>query len=541
MKNNKRIAISRYLAHSLCVQASIFLCCLIVVVPVDTWAQNAEPSERLERLLKPGTSTVYYFNYPTVNSAGEYIVLSSALVAWTPNDRQQSDSIESVHVYSHATIGADEERPTSTGFSKEQIMLQTLPRRSYTSVYDDISADYMGHCIIIAPDYEGYGLTKDLPHPYLSQRLTARQVLDAVNYGLKLYSKQSAEQSDDNPLLPLKEDWCMYAIGFSQGGAVTLALQRLIEEEGLSEQLHFYGSICGDGPYDLIETLRYYCEDDGTSYGVDTEHRKGMCTYPVVIPLIVKGMCSTHPAMAKYRIEDFLSKQLLDTDVLSWIDSKQYTTGEMSKMWYDQLQYGLITSDCYYTPDEMAELFSSIVEDKVVGHLDRMFTPETFAYLNNPDSISTVPTNPSTAQQALHFALADNSVIKGWEPQHRIQFYHSRNDMVVPFGNYLAFRNAHPDIENLMYRIDDTYSESDHMTAAVIFFLELTGTGSFAPNFQWISENVIPTGIDAKRFADAQRMMCDDDNWYTLDGRRLSSRPSTHGVYIHNQKKVVIE
>ena len=540
MQNKKSTTIIRYLAHPLWMQALI-LFCLTAVVPLKTWAaQNAEPSERLTRLLLPGTSTVYYFNYPTINSAGERIVLSSALVAWTPSDRQENDSIETVHIYSHATIGADEERPTSTGFSKEQIVLQTIPRRNYAS-YEGVSADYMGRCIIIAPDYEGFGLTKDLPHPYLSQRLTARQVLDAVNYGLELYRKQSAERTSDDPLLPLKKDWRMYAVGFSQGGAVTLALQRMIEEEGLSEPLHFYGSICGDGPYDLIETLRYYCQDNGTSYGVETEHRKGTCTYPVVIPLIIKGMCATHPAMAKYRIEDFLSQQLIDTDVLSWIDSKEYTTSEMSKMWYDQLQSGLLTLERYYSPEQMAELFSSIVEDKVVGHLDKMFTPETFAYLNNPDSMSVVPSNPTSAQQALHFALADNSVIKGWEPQHRIQFYHSRYDMVVPFGNYLAFRNAHPDIENSIYCINDTFSISDHMTAATIFFLELIGTNSFAPVFEWISETVTPTGIGTNCFADAQRMMFDDDNWYTLDGRRLSAKPNRQGVYIHNQKKVVIK
>lgn len=177
MENKRSTSIIRYLTH---MQAVIILICLTAVVPLNSWAQNAEPSERLERQLMPGTSTVYYFNYPTVNCAGERIVLSSALIAWTPTDRQETDSIETVHVYSHATIGSDEERPTSTGLSKEQIMLQALPRRSYESYLDQTPAEYVGRCIIIAPDYEVYGLTKDIPHPYLSQRLTAQQVLDAT-------------------------------------------------------------------------------------------------------------------------------------------------------------------------------------------------------------------------------------------------------------------------------------------------------------------------------------------------------------------------
>lgn len=164
-------------------QAVILLLCLSAIMPVRTWAQSAEPSERLTRLYLPGTSTIYTFNYPTVNTAGDRIVLSSALIAWSPKDRQEGDSIESVHIYSHATIGSDEERPTTKGFSKEQLMLQTLPRRTYGDFFGDVSADYVGRCVIIAPDYEGFGVTKDLPHPYLSQRLTAQQVLDAANYG----------------------------------------------------------------------------------------------------------------------------------------------------------------------------------------------------------------------------------------------------------------------------------------------------------------------------------------------------------------------
>ncbi len=546
MENRKRTTVIRNSARSLWMQAVIILSCLTAVVPARTWAQQEEPSDRLTRLFIPGTCTAYSFNYPTVNTAGERIVLSSALIAWTPDDRQETDSIECIHIYSHATIGGDEERPTTQGFSKEQLMLQTLPRRDYSDLLSGTATSYVGRCIIIAPDYEGYGVTKDLPHPYLSQRLTAQQVLDAVNYGLELYRKQAAEKSADNPLLPIKSDWRTFGLGYSQGGAVTLALQRLIEEKGLAEELHFYGSICGDGPYDLIETMRYYFYDDGTSYGVETIHRKGISTYPVVVPLIIKGMCATHPAMAKYRIEDFLTQQLLDTGVLGWIDSKQYTTSEMSKLWYDQLQAGLDTLGRHYSPEQMAEMFSSPKEGKVAGHLDKMFTPETFAYLNNADSMATVPSEPVTAQQALHRALADNSVTTGWTPQHRIQFYHSRGDMVVPFGNYEAFRTAHSDGENSIYRLNDTFVyDSDHMDAAIVFFLELSGTGAFAAHYKWISEAVTPTSIngplDQRPLATEGTQEWSMDNWYTLDGRRLTGHPTTKGVYIRNNKKVVIK
>lgn len=82
-----------------------------------------------------------------------------------------------------------------------------------------------------------------------------------------------------------------------------------------------------------------------------------------------------------------------------------------------------------------------------------------------------MPENPANAPQAIHRALYDNSLTTGWEPQHRIQFYHSKYDMIVPYGNYLAFRDAHPQGEDTMYRVDDTFSTSDHVMAGGAFLI----------------------------------------------------------------------
>ena len=37
------------------------------------------------------------------------------------------------------------------------------------------------------------------------------------------------------------------------------------------------------------------------------------------------------------------------------------------------------------------------------------------------------------------------------------------------------------------------------------------------------------------------KMTFDSEAWYTLDGVRLSGKPSTKGIYINNGKKIVIE
>lgn len=452
-----------------------------VVVPDN----QLEPSTTLTELRKTDECTIYTFTYPSVSATGKPTLLSSALFAWTPKERQQTDSIESLHILCHFTITADNERPTTTsGMSNEQNLLQFLPGREYTNFTPDGEANYVGRCIIIAPDYEGYGETKDMPHPYLAQRLTAQQVIDGVKYGLELYQKQAKESAT---LLPMKRDWRSFCMGFSQGGAVSLATHREIEEQGLSDELHFKGSLCGDGPYDLVTTIRYYIEDDGTSYGVETPHRKGKVTMPVALPMMVKGMFDTYPDMKSYKIEDFMSQQLLDTGVLGWLDSKAYAVDDIDRKWYDQLQAGVDTLGRHYTPEQMVQLFESPKVGKVWGKIDKMFTPSVYEYMVDAKNFDVVPGSAANAAQALHRALAENSVITGWEPKHRIQFFHSKADVIVPYGNYLAFRDAHPQGENSLYRIDDTFSTDDHVDACTIFLMTMLNLKGYGSYFNWIS------------------------------------------------------
>lgn len=53
----------------------------------------------------------------------------------------------------------------------------------------------------------------------------------------------------------------------------------------------------------------------------------------------------------------------------------------------------------------------------------------------------------------------------------------------------------------------------------------------------WVSALGSTTGIHAVDAVTSQR----DDAWYSLDGRRLSGKPSVKGVYINNGRKVVIK
>jgi len=507
----------------------MLICCQVTTAQL-------KPSDSLEIVQKQGDCTTFAFNYPTHDAAGEDIILSSALMAWTPNERQDVDSIEALHIYSHITLTSDEERPSTPDFSEEMLVLELLIGRYYDGRLDSASStDFLARCIVIAPDYEGYGVTKDRAHPYLSQRLTAQQVVDAVTYGLDLYRKKAEEGT----VLPMKNNWRSFAFGFSQGGAVTLATHRLMEESGLDDDFHFQGSICGDGPYDLVSTIRYYLDDDGTSYDTSTQHRKGFVTMPVVIPLILKGMCDFSPYMKNHRLEDYLSQQFLDTGVLDWIASKEYSTDDISMMWYEQLEEGLDLPNRHYSKEEMEEMFFSPEYGRVWGKMDKIFTPACYEYFCNASNFTSIPIENNDPCYDLHRALVDNSVVSGWTPKHRIQFFHSKGDMVVPYGNYLSFKGSLPDYEGQLYQINNSFTSRDHLDAGKLFFVNMCLFKNFASCFNWLMDGETPTdikGVEYTKFQDLPH----DKGWYTLDGRRLIGKPTQMGVYIHGGKKVVL-
>ena len=524
------------------------LLALLCVVVQGSWAQEPTPSTALEPYITSlGNRMVYKFNYPSTSATGEPIVLSSLLCCWAPTTPPEEDAaIESVHLYSHYTVTANSQCPTSATTSTADFAVLASLYEGYE--YDE-RAPYKSivkRSIVIMPDYEGYGVSSDRVHPYLVQTATAQQVVDALTYGLQLYSKLNGA---DNTL-PLKDNWRCFSLGYSQGGAVALAVQRYIEQNGLSAQLHFRGTLCGDGPYNLIATMRYYMDDDGTSYDVTTVHRKDQVTLPIVLPMIMNGMIVGNPAMSQHKLDDYFEKSFLDTGVMDWLNSKTMSNDDINKAWLSQLDNGTATvgEKSYPTPQNMSEMFfkqqvpGAIWGTQTVAwaRLDKIFTPGFYNYLKNAANSSNAPTATGDAYEDMYYALVSNDICTDWEPQHRIQFAHSKGDMIVPYSNYLAFHNAHPDGEGDMYRIDNTFSDSDHLNSGTKFLMKLGS--DFFDNFQWI-DAAIPTAI--KTVTDVRGPK--SDVWYTIDGRRVLSPLTSHpsplkrGLYIVNGKLVVIK
>ena len=486
---------------------SIFvLFALLSAFAPRTWAQEQPTvSTDLEVLISYETlvaesettlkqASFYKFNYETVDANGNPLVLSSALIA----PREVTQTIGAVYMNCHFTITNNLEAPTSWTIPWLKQSLGTrfhalLTRYLAVPDYEFEGNSDMPYGLVIAPDYEGFGVSSDRPQSYLAQELTARHVLDATTKGLELYNKLVAAGTAPR----LSNNWHSYALGLSQGGAVALAVQRYIEQNNLNDQFNYSGTLCIEGPYDLVTTLKYYLEDNGSSYGYGTDHRAGQATMPVVIPMIIQGMLVGDPSLSGYQMSDFLSQKFLDTGIMDWLAAKNKTTDDIAETWYNQLRDGFTASNgTSYTHEDMASLFIGKTTSSLLGNsnfvyanLNEVFTPNFYAYLSTAgifDNVPEVPeaNDPQRAYKLMHRAIAAQDLCTGWTPQHKIQFWHSRKDMVVPFGNYLAFKEAQPSGENSIYRLKDVSDYGDHVAVCSMFLgFEYV---HFNTTFEWI-------------------------------------------------------
>ena len=407
---------------------------------------------------------LFSYKYPSVDANGNKVVLSALMGLPTkifvgglfarPNN---------LVIGCHETITSNYECPTNYNhggaYDSGNGMLLEYCRND---------AVRQPCCLVILADYEGYGCSADRPHPYLYQELTARQVVDAVRYGLALYATHVG-----NDFAAFEDEWKSVCIGYSQGGSVSLATHKFIETNGLSDELHFAGSVCGDGPYDPIAHLRYYMEDNGRTYDLNrhnveekTNHTPGTISMPIVMPLILKGMCDSNPLMRQHNLTEYLSDRFFATSSTFMLESKsqpnngdQYSTGRVVEVYRNCMNYGKSWTGKVNNPygegfsvggsfsaDQMKEMLFEVKGDKsnVWGRMEYMLTPVAYSYFTTKSNFEdeagrrVTPTGHGVMQD-LHRALESNNLTVGWTPQHRVAFYHSTYDTVVPYENLLSF------------------------------------------------------------------------------------------------------
>lgn len=392
----------------------------------------------------------FVFKYPSINAKGEPIVLSA--LACMPDD--DCDYVNNVIIGCHATITANRECPSMNSHNKITDTNDTdffMLRASSGIVFSSGQDEMPYYNLVIIPDYEGYGVTKDVPHPYLSEEITARQVVDGVRYGIELYKTSDKVKKVRHKF---RDGWRSFCIGYSQGGGTAMAVHRFIEQNHLVDELNFSGSLCGAGPYNPMSTIMFY---------MDRARKNETMDMAVVMPLILKGMCDSNPYMRNHQVSDYLSELFLDTGILDWLASKDYSTGDVKEAW-NKLR-------------EQSSYYADVVEKDGAAYMDRMMTADAYSYFLNvlddndddiPNSYSIDPLSqpgwqtfwgwdyriyavdpPKPARRGvmedLQHALSYNDLTKGWNPEHPLRLYHSYYDDVVPTSNRVSAGNAFGD------------------------------------------------------------------------------------------------
>ena len=170
--------------------------------------------------------------YSTTNIKGEVVNASGLLVVPTPTDAYKSYlasigksfSISAV-CDNHGTIFLDSESPT-----KVEEALHYYPTALLMSGYAGFA--------FIAPDYLGFGDSKGEVHPYVMKKSTQAS-LDMI--------RASVRYMTDNNILYNGQ---LYLSGYSEGGYVTMALAKEIQDK-YSSEFKLKGVAPMAGPYDI--------------------------------------------------------------------------------------------------------------------------------------------------------------------------------------------------------------------------------------------------------------------------------------------------
>lgn len=287
--------------------------------------------------------------YPSHDADGNEITLSGKVML--PRDGNPKRMI----LVSHYTVCSNAEAPSNC-FSIEGLLVKS------------------GYGLII-PDYIGYGVTAKEVHPYLVMDLTARNVLDmylAVRPWL-----EAIDRVPDDPELDL--------MGYSQGGATTMAVQHLIETEYDDAEdinhVSLHRVFAGGGPYDVKATYERFVTTDTASY-------------PVAVPLVLQGMIKGNKL--NMQLEDMMQPWLCE-HLDDWINSKRFSSAQINKLIGTKVTHNLLTEEAMeQKSDKVAELYKAMTVNSI---LSLYWEPEASVYIMHSMDDETVPfTNASNAK-----------------------------------------------------------------------------------------------------------------------------------------------
>ena len=374
----------------------------------------------IEAILENVLLEARVLSYNTLGADGRKIS-SSMLVAWPwrpfPKVNPHPDHIV---LGCHATVTSDKERPsnyenldvaTDVRIIVGQWASSNIVLGLITAIYDIIKDPVM--CLVVMPDYEGYGSTRNKPHPYLNREVQARQCVDAAQAAYLWYEENEKSMQDGFKTVSL---------GYSQGGAIAAASYRYwLEHKTRYKSLNFSGAVCGDGPYDPYATLQFYV-------------KRNEMEMPCAPALVIKGMMDSDREMkqAGGKLEDYLTEGFIKTGIFEGIAAKDKGTGTLDDM---------VVNYAKAHPDELK------LNSKNHVLAESVLLPDVFAFFKD----GTLPADPDRAAkiQLLKHCLRKNALnyksdTQDWTPPAgaRFTFFHSPLDGVVPEANLNSVKDS---------------------------------------------------------------------------------------------------
>lgn len=258
-------------------------------------------------------------------------------------------------------------------------------------------------CLVVSPDYLGYGSdsqssngedsyqSRNTTHPYMCANLTARNVVDGVLAAMDYVKTQKNERNVlfgeySSVNYSFADNYYTLNVGYSQGGATTLAVHKYLETEAsqaVKDKIKLKKSICGAGPH--LQT-----------YMFDEMETMDDMVYPLYIPYTIDGMKYTfgNSTMRGLSEEEIYTEKFLNSGLLTTLRQKNTISADMNALIKD------------YFGGEVG--FYDIIRPEYKDRNSKLY-------------------------RTLRKTLKQNDLLEGWKPTKPIIFYHYKSDEVVPF------------------------------------------------------------------------------------------------------------
>lgn len=355
-----------------------FLLALLAIVTC-IGAKGADVTGALTNVASPTIT------YQSVDANNNSITLSAKLYY------KNNKNVDFVMINCHATITHNDGCPTGDAPQMEAVKYMVSE-----------------NCLLICPDYIGFGNTKNTTHPYMCSTLTARNILDCYKAAIK-YVKETGKRT-------INTNYYTINVGYSQGGATALAFQRYLETEATDEDrklVNLRGSVCGAGPYSqniVFDTYEDWCKKGKT------------LDYPIYLYYVLNGHKA---AFGKTVMRNLELEECFTPKFWEYLQSGFKAKFEAKGTNVDELNNEL-KSKGFNT-------FYSIINSDYADHNSKVYR---------------------IIQKTLE---QSNLLKKGWDPTAPIIFYHDKagNDIVVPYACTEAARERFKDHCTYVDAIDD--------------------------------------------------------------------------------------